>query len=531
MIAVSKAWDAASKERLLPEMLVELTYAVSEPGLQEAATVNVTDSESFSEPAEILSGSDYTGTKYSTLEHNFWGLDGSFEYLNIPENPGYVSESLCDENGVFATPPVISLDFAEVHSSTIPGLTTVWCETFEEWPTSFRIRAYLGSTLLGETTVTGNRDIETVALLNMEGYNRITVEVLSWSLPYRRARCVDLFMGVSKIYSKEDLLGFTHTQSADLLSAALPKNEINFRLRNETAQWNPDNPTGQGQYLLDQQEVRLRYGMALDTGTEWIDGGTFWLAEWDIPANGLEASFTARDLLTFMNETYTGIKTGTLYDIAEAALNQTYLPELSSGADSYYLDPILVGYETTFTSDMTVAEVLQLVAHMGNCVFYQDRYGTVRLEQWTPEYSGYVIDQNISYTHPEYTISKPLKAVSVAYGESERLVVSSGTRGETQTVDNEMILTAADALRVGEKTRDILENRKVISGEFRADMRLDCLDSIIVTSKYASNIISLTDVEYSTTGGAFRGRYTGRVVSVSLKTAAYYVGELYAGEV
>ena len=94
-----------------------------------------------------------------------------------------------------------------------------------------------------------------------------------------------------------------------------------------------------------------------------------------------------------------------------------------------------------------------------------------------------------------------------------------------------MIVTEADATRVAERTLDVLKNRKVISGEYRADLRLDCLDSIIVTSKYASNIIALTDVEYSTTGGAFRGTYTGRVVSVRLQGAAYHVGELFTGEV
>lgn len=172
-----------------------------------------------------------------------------------------------------------------------------------------------------------------------------------------------------------------------------------------------------------------------------------------------------------------------------------------------------------------------MVAHAGNCVMYQDRKGTLHISSWTPRYSGYIIDQDISYSHPEYSISRPLKSVSVGYGDNLRVELNHSTRGEIQTVDNEMVVTQMDAVRVGEKAIDILKNRKVISGDFRSDLRLDCLDSIIVTSKYASNIIALTDVEYSTTGGSFRGKYTGRVVSVKLETASYHVGELYAGEV
>jgi hypothetical protein len=172
-----------------------------------------------------------------------------------------------------------------------------------------------------------------------------------------------------------------------------------------------------------------------------------------------------------------------------------------------------------------------MIAHAGTCVIYQDRLGTLRIQPWAASYTGFVIDKDISYTHPEYTISKPVKAVSVAYGSDQRVETVYSARGEVQTVDNKMIVNKADATRVAEKTLDILKNRKVISGEYRADLRLDCLDSIIVTSKYASNIIALTDVEYSTTGGAFRGTYTGRVVSVRLQSAAYHVGELFTGEV
>jgi hypothetical protein len=141
-----------------------------------------------------------------------------------------------------------------------------------------------------------------------------------------------------------------------------------------------------------------------------------------------------------------------------------------------------------------------------------------------------MIDAFVSYSHPEYSISKPLKAVSVSYGDGERLLIDNHNLGEIQTVDNHMLMTEADAARVGERAKDVLKNRKVISGEFRADVRLDCLDPIIVTSKYASNVIAVTEVRYSTTGGAVRGKYTGRVVSISLEPEEKYSGEFYSGE-
>jgi hypothetical protein len=61
---------------------------------------------------------------------------------------------------------------------------------------------------------------------------------------------------------------------------------------------------------------------------------------------------------------------------------------------------------------------------------------------------------------------------------------------------------------------------------------MDALDNVIVVSKYASNVIAVTEVNYSTTGGAFKGTYTGRVVSIDIRTGAQlFSGDLYVGEI
>lgn len=232
--------------------------------------------------------------------------------------------------------------------------------------------------------------------MNIEGYNRLEIEILKWSLPYRRARCTQIALGIRTVYTKDDLLGFEHAQSADLLSAALPNNRITFKLRNEDDRWNPDNPQNAGQYLMNQQEMRLRYGMDINGAIEWIDGGVFWLDEWNIPSNGVEASFTARDELTFMHAIYTGPLSGTLYEIADAALQQANLPALSTGAEIYALSPVLHQYTTDVTGgamdNTAISAVLQMVAHAANCVLFQDRLGTIRIEPWNSKYKGYMIE-------------------------------------------------------------------------------------------------------------------------------------------
>lgn len=534
MIPVSSGWVAAHKETLLPEMFVEVIYSVTEPGLQGDATVSSSSEMDFSDTEGVVDTADKKSETYATLEDGLWGLDGSFSYLDSPTDPGYVSEVLSGADGSFADYPTITIDFSKQHIEVIPGATITWSDAYNEWATDFRLTAYSGDSQVAQVTVTGNTSPVSIVNVDISRYNRVTLEIMGWSLPYHRARCSEIFLGVKKIYSKNDLMSFEHSQSADLLSAALPKNTISFSLRNDDSRWNPDMPTGSEQYLMERQEIRVRYGMRVGDGIEWIEGGTFWLSEWSTPSNGLTASFTARDALEFMDEMYTGPRSGTLYDIAVAAFTQAAIPTTNEGKERFHVDAYLKTLDTNFsvdTSEYTVAQVLQMVAHAGCCVFYQDRDGIVRLEPWRDVYCGYMIEPVVSYKHPEYTVSKPLKAVSVKYGDDSHTVLEVGPNGAVQTVENVMLRTLDDADRVAKKAKEILEKRKVITGDFRADVRLDVLDNIIVMSKYASNIISITDIKYSTTGGAFKGTYTGRVVSVALESNDIRSNDLYCGEV
>lgn len=536
MIAVSNGWRAAQNQILLPEMFVEITYMVTEPGLQEKASASGSSPEDFSNVGQIVSNIDKHSEAYAALDYGCWGLDGSFGYFDgTPEDPGYVDTTYSSADCTMDVHSVITITFPERQSASIPGIMIDWNAVFGCWATEFIVTAHNAGGIVAQAEVTDNNSPSTIIWLDMMDYSKITLEVLKWSHPYQRVRCMEVLMGIKNVYTKTDLLGYDHKQSVDLLSAALPHSSITFKLRNDDNRWNPNNPTGSEKYLMEQQEVRVRYGMDVNGTVEWIPGGTYWLSEWSTPANGMEAIFTAGDAVEFMGNTYEGIRSGTLYDIAVAALTEATLPTTDSGGNRYVVAEILKNYTTDFSGEDTeyvVSEVLQMVAHAGGCVFYQDRDGVVHIEPWNKHYSGYMIEPAISYAHPEYTINKPLKALSVGYGtEKQRAVVDVAAKGEIQTIDNPFLVTEDDALRVANAAKNILENRKVISGEFRADLRMDVLDGVIVTSKYASNIMAVTEVNYSTSGGAFKGAYTGRVISITLEPEKRYVGEFYIGEV
>ena len=424
MLTVSQGWKAAHDELLLPETFIKLAFGVTEPGLALQAATTATNEEAFSEAKKITNALDKEPEKYATLEHNIWGLDGTFNYFDeTPADPGYTTTLLSGADGIFGSVPTITILFSAVRTTLIPGITLTWGTAFNEYATSFKVTAYNGSTVVFQKEVTDNANTVSQIFTALQGYDKIVVEVYEWSLPNRRCRVTEVFLGIREFFTKSELMSYEHTERADLLSAALPKSEIIFSLDNSTGRWNPSNPSGFEQYLIERQEVAVKYGMTVDGATEWIDGGTLWLSEWNTPANGLEATFTARDSLTFANDVYVGIRKGTLFDIATAAFEQMALPMLPDGSARYYVDESLKNQTTDFsavTTEYTIAVVLQMVAHMGCCVLHQDRTGKVYMEPHNDATTDYEINRFRSYAHPEISLSKPLRAVEVTFGENQK---------------------------------------------------------------------------------------------------------------
>lgn len=510
---VTNAWKTAQQEMIVPEQFIQIEYSVTDPDVQKDGTASSSGDAMYADTADIVDTTIKTLPHYVTLEHNIWGLNG--EQIVLPDSApygdtGYIGNAMCDAAGVFSTPPVVSVSFSKVHIPLVPGLTITWSSEYDEYATSFRVKAYNGSTVVFNQLYEGNTEVRTVVDADLQSYNKISIEILKWSRPHRRARMAYFVIGTDIVYTKDDLMSYTHTQSVDLLSGTLPKNAITFSLDNTQGQWNPDNEEGAEKYLLQRQALKVRYGLKTGDTTEWIDGGTFYMSEWSTPMNGLEATFTARDSIDFMNTPYTGVRSGTLYDIAVAALVQADLPLMEDGSNRYSVDNSLKNYTTDFSADddeYLISEILQMVANAGQCVMYQDRTGLLRIEKLNETLKDYSITQDVSYAHPEYDITKELKAVSVNDGLG---YAENNTVGEIQTMKNPLITTAANANAVASWAKGIIKDRKTMSGSYRADIRLDALDKVTVESKYATKEVQITEINYSFNGG-FKGTYKGRV--------------------
>lgn len=520
MISVSNGWKEMHEKLLLPESFIEISVGVGDTTVYDSVTASATNEAIFSNTGKVVRNvSTITPANYATLETNLWSLDGSRNLIPDSEpydTPGYVSS---DDSEI-----KLVLSFPEVRENPIPGFTIDWSSEFDEYPTTFTIEAKSGDTVVGSVTVENNKSSSSTVDMELTSYDRVEITVSDWINPDRRKR-IDLVtfghvLTFDKASKQSGIMSFSHEQHGDLNSGELPKNSIEFALDNTDGRWNPSNPTGDGRYLSERQVVTVSYGLLVNGKKEWISAGRFYLSEWRAPSNGMEGYFVARDVFEYMlNTPYTGILTGTLSELVEAALALADIPE-----DCVVnVDSCLDNYTATLKADhkYTVAEVIQLSANASGCVIWQDRSGALNIAPLNRELSDFTITSLVSYLHPEVELSKPLKAISVSYGDPDseeegaggKYVLNVGESGETQTVENPLVATEAQATEIAEWVRNTHKSRQTIKGEFRADPRLDLFDVVTVESKYGTiSPVAITNIKYNYTG-SFRATYTGRVIS------------------
>lgn len=525
----SQAWLDKFNDTLVPEEFVEISYNSTEPGVQEDATASATAQVPFGNIENTTKELDRVLTKYATGETNLHVLDGSFRLLpdSVPYgDAGFISQTLVSDSNH----PRIILSFGSVHTRAVPGLTIVWSSMMNEWATKFKLTAYKGTSVVSTITVSNNRSVYSETEWEIYGYDSIAIDILEWSIPNRRARIEWIMVGFHKVYNKKDLVSYTHTSSRDPISAQLPKDSIEFSLDNSQKTWDAINPRGMFRYLYERQEVNVRYGMDVDGETQWINGGKFYLSEWSVPSNGLEASFTARDALEFMmTSNYTGRKTGTLYQMCYDALET-----LPSNVPSFYISEELKEYSTDISSEKTSyknSDILQLAANAAGMALYQTRDGHIRIErvnltaeEGTEVYEIPVIN---NFQWPEISFASRVKNVSCNVNGKEHLYPEgSNAEGVTQTVSNELL---TEAMLVKSKNSiteayAMLANRKKVELEYRASPHIDAFDHVKFNHNfgYASSVF-VTESKYQYTG-CFKGTISGYVLadvsSVSLSSSS-----------
>lgn len=517
MVEVSDKWKEKFNETLVPESFVEITCGITEPGINKKATIVTSSAAPFSTFHNIALSDNASISRYSTGEPNLTVLDGSCGI--VPSSPpygttGFLSAEIFDDSNH----PVIRLELPSENKSSVPGVSICWSTVFGEYATDFSVSAYLGTSKLKTVTVNGNKSVRSDVEVELSGFDAVEIEVLKWCLPDRRVRVEQVKIGRYLVFDKTKILSYSHSSARDPISGQLSQESISFSLDNSDRTWDSVNPQGIYKYIYERQPVTVRYGMDVDGKTEWVSGGMFFLSEWSVPANSIEASFQARDAFLYLSSTkYTGRKYGTLYEMCYDALELLEADEIT-----FDISDELKDYSTDITSDESTyhnSDILQLAANAAGMALYQTRDGVIKINRvYGADTSNPVLDIPVlnNYSWPEITFAQNmLNVVATAGGVTYAYPESPSGKGVSQTLSNVMLTKdiLAKSRNALTESYGVLSNRRKASLTYRASPTIDALDMVKIHHQFNYDAVLLaTNVKY-TFNGCFKGTVEGYMMA------------------
>lgn len=253
------------------------TKAVIEMGVFDLTAkgdsqLSTTDIQSFSTANDIKT--DPEEIKYSTLEKNYFILDGSF--TNMPTNVGnvgYWSLSKSNASKQFETPIALTINFTKDHSSL--GLTLKFSQY--SYCTHLKITYYDSeNSLLSENDFYPD-NYEYYCEDEVVDYRKVIITFYSTNEAYRYIKLYQIQYGRTVTFQGDNLISANIIEEINPLSDELSINTLDFVSFATDDKFNILNP--QGVYLTFQKTQPLRaYKVENNTTT---DMGTFYLEKWE----------------------------------------------------------------------------------------------------------------------------------------------------------------------------------------------------------------------------------------------------------
>lgn len=183
-------------------------------------------------------------------------------------------------------------------------------------------------------------------------------------------------------------------------------------------------------------------------------------------------------------------------------------------------DEITIGVSApTAIREMNTSEFVQQCVASYGITAWQNAEGMLLLMSPNTTLSEYVIPANTSYAHPEVELAKPLRRVNMVQhylfsSDTKTIPYEVNSSGEDITVDCAYLWYYDNRTdNLAAKYINWWKHREVVSGEFRADPRLELFDVVQVETKYGVlSPVMITYIKY-TYNGSFRGTYEGKVIA------------------
>ncbi len=354
------------------ETYAEITFGLIDTTAKGDGAFSTNSKTTFAD-LDQLEDDNVASTPIFSCEKNQTILDGTYELVN-PESLqeyGYWSGYMSDSGGDFATNPTLTKVFTQYH--TTAGITLMFGG--DSLPESVKATYYQDSTTLGEYTYNISRATSILPDL-VENYNKITLEFIGMTIPYRRAKLTEITWGMGKSWSKTEIIKASVLEEVNLTSDEVSINELEFSIYDRDDDFNILNPAGVYSALQERQELEV---VEYFNGTP-VNMGKFYLNEWDSTVNKV-AHFKASDILgildniIFRQPAIWSNKTAT--NIFAEIFGQADVTNYNVG--NSVKNKTLNGYVPL----VTIREALQQVCFALRCSIYCDRDGIIQIQEIT----------------------------------------------------------------------------------------------------------------------------------------------------
>ena len=345
---------------------------------------------------------------YTTAEANMYLLDGEHEISPLQDNfQGYVSKETSDEEGVFSSPPMITI--SSEGSYDLIGLTLLFDAENNDYPTEFKIEYYdLSGNIITTHVINNNTQVKYLHEEETNGVNKIEITFYKTHNYSRRLRVTGITLGIyEEFHGNNDdginaIKTLTHTTSISPLMKEIPINDFSFTIDDEKANYNAENPTGIWKYTKKGQIVTLKYIQTLnDGGEETIIGGRFYLT--DRPnTEGVDATFEAVSRLESLEQTYDEgqyyVTGRSYYSLFEDVFRFCGLSETEYSIDEDLRD--MITFVPLYTD--VAKNCIQLLCQACGKIAFEDTTGKIWIKDNNDFIDEYILNLKQNHSYPKY---------------------------------------------------------------------------------------------------------------------------------
>lgn len=402
-----------------------------------------------------------TPAKYATLEHNRWTLDGTFgifpdQAADVTGQVAYIGDALSGEDGSFAAPPWVELQFSGV--SVLQACSVYFPDDeYDGVPLDFTVEVKQGGTAYYSKSFTGNQ----AARVSMSGFtvnnpDAIRVTVSKWSLPYRRMRLVEIVPGIYEQWDNNIIAEFNVKQQGNVACTALPYGTCTLKMDNLSRRFEPRAKDGLFQSIEERQGIDISIGVRLPDGTDdYKRVGIYYQYSrgWRTGDNGLTMQWDLVDIIGLL-ASREFLPPSTLPTTLEGWIAALVGQLGVNFANRYTVDPNYIGAAVTASSvaDVTgksCGDILRWVCMAAGVWPRADaETGYLAAEPLWSEGNKLTLDNLTAY--PILRANSDVAAIifTLHDGIGTQYIVSgnSTASSETVSIDNPFIHTQAQAL-------------------------------------------------------------------------------------